>query len=242
MPISKESFTTAAGLIHIDVYVPPFPGKRAAVLILHGTLGLEPPFGADIESFAEGLTKKGIAAAIPKYFESTRTSPGKDAFEHMLDHLEAWKTACAAAMAFVMADSRFDAARMGLLGFSLGGHLALDLGMKRPGGAGVKAVVDFFAPTLQPKLLGTWSAMPPVLIHHGTDDPLRIENSQHLVRELEKSGRRVGRSTFGKPATAAAPTASDLFIDYPGEKHGFTGAALVSSRDATVQFLDQHLK
>jgi dienelactone hydrolase len=241
MPASKESFATVAGPIHVDVYSPPSSSKRAGVLIVHGTLGLEPPFGADIESFAEALAKKGIAAAIPKYFESTKTKPGDDAFAHMLEHLEAWKTACAAAMAFMAADSRFDAARLGLLGFSLGGHLALDLAMKRPRGAGIKAVVDFFAPTLQPKLLGAWSVLPPVLVHHGTADRLPIENSRHLARELEKAGRTLSRETFGTPSPAPGAT-SDRYIEYPGEKHGFTGAALTSSRDTTIEFLDQHLK
>jgi dienelactone hydrolase len=242
MTVSKETFTSAAGPIHVDVYVPPSSGKHAGVLVLHGTLGLDPPFGADIESFAEGLAKKGIAAAIPKYFESTGTTPGNDALTRMLEHLAAWKATCAQAVAFLAADPRFDAARIGLLGFSLGGHLALDLSMNQPGGASIKAVVDFFAPTLQPKLQGKWSAMPPVLVHHGTADPLPIENSIHLVRELERSGRRVSRFTFGTPATPPGPTGNDQFIEYPGEKHGFTGAALLWSRDTTLQFLGQHLK
>ena len=99
MAASKESFTTAAGPIHIDVYSPPSTGKRAGVLVLQGTLGLDPPFGAAID-----------------------------------------------------------------------------------------------------------------------------------------------RSIFGTPATAPPATASDQFIEYPGEKHRFTRAALVSSRDTTIQFLDQHLK
>jgi hypothetical protein len=34
----------------------------------------------------------------------------------------------------------------------------------------------------------------------------------------------------------------DQFIEYPGEKHGFTGTALTGSRDVTIQFLSVQLK
>jgi hypothetical protein len=83
--------------------------------------------------------------------------------------------------------------------------------------------------------------VPPVLIHHGTADPLSIENSRHLARKLkEEAHRTVDRLTFGKPATG--PATDYQFIEYPGEVHGFKGAALAGSRDATVEFLDKHMK
>ena len=112
--------------------------------------------------------------------------------------------------------------------------------MGRPAGITVKSIVDFFAPTLVPALRGERSALPPILIHHGASDPLTIENSRQLVRELEATGRKVTPLIFGKPAPAAV--ADDQFIEYPSETHGFKGAALAGSRDATVKFLDKHLK
>lgn len=240
MAMTSEKFSTAAGRIPIDVYSPASNGPHRAVLILHGTLGLEPPFGKDIESFALALDKKGIAATIPHYFASTNTTAGDDAFGHIFEHLPTWITTCGVALGMMAADPRFDAARIGVIGFSLGGHVALNLGMARPSAAALKAVVDFFAPTLQPKLHGNWSTLPPVLIHHGSDDPLSIGNSKHLVRELQASGRTVSPSTFGTPGVS--PAAGDQFIEYPGQKHGFTGAALAASRESTVQFLEAHLK
>ena len=238
MTPSKEKFSTAAGPVHVDVHSPVSTGKHPAVLILHG-LGLEGSVGVDIASFAEALTNVNIAAAIPSYFESTHTAPGDEAFSSMSEHLPAWTTTCGAVQAFMAADTRFDATRMGLIGFSLGGHIALSLAMGRPAGRNVKSVVDFFAPTLVPALRGDRSALPPTLIHHGSSDPLTIENSRQLVRELEAT-RKVTPLIFGKPAPAAV--ADDQFIEYPGETHGFKGAALIDSRDATVKFLDKHLK
>ena len=202
---------------------------------------MDPPFGVDIVSFAEALNKDGIAATIPYYFKSTKTRAGDEALGLIPVHLPAWKAVCGAALAFTAADPRFDATHMGMIGFSLGGHLALSLAMGRSAaGANIKAVVDFFGPTIQPDLRGDWSALPLVLIHHGTDDPLSIENSRHVVRELAAVRRIVTPLTFGTPPRA--PVTGDRFIEYPGQKHGFTGAALSGSRDATIQFLDTYLK
>ena len=240
MSVSNENFSTAAGPIPIEVYSPSSGAKHAVVLIFHGTLELDPPFGAAIVSFAEELNKKGIAAAIPRYFKSTKTKPGDEALQGIFTHLPAWKTTCRGALDFIKKDSRFDATRIGLLGFSLGGHLALNLAMDATSAKSVKCVVDFFAPTIQPALDGAWSALPPLLIHHGTADPLGIDNSTKVVLKLAGVGRTVTPLTFGKAAPAKVN--DDRFIQYPGEGHGFKGTALVSSRETTVQFLETHLK
>lgn len=243
MPVSTESVSTAAGPIPVDVYTPASTGKCAAVLILHGTLGLDAPFGPDIISFADALQKSGVAAAIPQYFKATRTTAGDQAMQALLSDasaLPAWKTACGAALSFMAGDKRFDPTKFGLLGFSLGGHIALSLAMARPSGVTLKGLVDFFGPTVQVPLSGDWSALPPTLIHHGTTDPLSIENSEHVVEELEKKGRKVARLTFG--TAGAGISAGDQFVTYPGEGHGFKGAALNGSRDMTIDFFAKRLK
>jgi acetyl esterase/lipase len=75
--------------------------------------------------------------------------------------------------------------------------------MSSPGGAGLKAVVDFFGPTLSPRLHGDRSVMPPVLIHHGTDDRVvSIEDSKRMVSELRAVGKTHGLCYE--------------FIEYPG--------------------------
>ncbi len=238
MSMTPERFPSTAGPIPVDVYSPVSSNKLPAVLILHGTLGLKAPFGTDIVSFATALNDQGIAAAIPHYFESTHTHAGDEAMQGIFTHLPAWKAACEAAWDFVAADARFDGARLGVLGFSLGGHLALRLAMTPPAGRKFKAVVDFFGPTLTPEVQGDWSALPATLIHHGTADPLPIANSMHAVNELRAAGRTVTELTFG---LAAGPAADYQFVKYPGEGHGFKGAALSGSRESTVSFLKGHL-
>jgi len=240
MSVSHESFSTAAGPVPVDVYSPTPTGKYPGVLILHGTLGLEPPFGPEIVSFAEALSSNGVAGMIPQYFESTHTAAGDDAIKSLTENLHAWKSACGAALSFMAADRRVDATHVGLLGFSLGGHIALSLAMGRPAGMNLKGVVDFFGPTVQVPLNGDWSALPPVLIHHGTLDPLPIANSEHVVTELAAKGRKIVPEIFGTPPMG--PKTDDQFVKYPGEGHGFKGAALAGSRDKTVDFLTKELK
>jgi dienelactone hydrolase len=108
-------------------------------------------------------------------------------------HYETWKRACEDALRFMAGDARFDASRLGVLGFSLGGHYALGLAMDPPSGTAVRCVVDFFGPTLSPPLSGAWSNMPPLLIHHGLDDWSRAEPPEHLKAQLEKAERRTER-------------------------------------------------
>jgi dienelactone hydrolase len=91
MPVTKDSISSGGRPIHEDLYLPKSTAKPRAVLILHGTFGLLPPFGADIASFGEALAQKGIAATIPYYFESTGTDAGEKAMKLIGVHLPAWR-------------------------------------------------------------------------------------------------------------------------------------------------------
>jgi dienelactone hydrolase len=91
MPVpTNEKLPTDLTPIAMDVYVPSAGANWPGVLILHGTLGLEKPFGPDIVSFAEALNKVGFAAVIPHYFEYTGTKAGDEAMNTMFQNLPAW--------------------------------------------------------------------------------------------------------------------------------------------------------
>jgi dienelactone hydrolase len=224
MPATTERFTSHGRPITADVFVPGTPGRSPAVLILHGTFGLLPKYRPDIVSFAEALVERGIAAVMPHYFEGTGTVAGPDALAAMAEHLPAWRATCGDALRFMRGHRAVDAGRLGAIGFSLGGHLALGLGMSPPAGAALKCAVDFFGPTLVPPLQGSMAALPPVQIHHGTADTfVPIASSIHLVSELRAAGRTEG--------------VGYEFLQYPGQGHGFTGADLTTSREKSVEFL-----
>jgi len=216
-----ESYSSAGKQITLELFLPSASGAHPVVLILHGTFGLLPQYRGDIVSFAEALAEKGMAAAMPHYLEVSGSTPGATVMKEIGTHHDEWRQACADCLAAIAADARFDAARIGLLGFSLGGNLAFSLALSPPAGAAPRAVADFFGPMLG--LAGDWSRLPPVLICHGTADPVVDPGeSAQLVAHLEAAGRVRGTDFF--------------YEGYPGESHGFRGAALQASRDRTVKF------
>ena len=223
-----ERLVSGGVSIQVDVYVPSSAGRHPASLVLHGTFGLLPEFRQDIVSFAEGLAEKGIVAAIPHYFDRTGTREGLDATLAGDDELAKWKETCGDALVFLRDHPTVNAGQMGVIGFSLGGHLALTLGMSTPRGTSLKCVVDFFGPTKRPALVGNRAALPPVLIHHGTDDQIvPIQDSLTLESELKAAGKIEG--------------VGFRFIKYPGQGHRFTGPDLAAARKATIDFVEATL-
>jgi dienelactone hydrolase len=221
-----ETFISEGRSIAVETFLPPSPGRHPATLILHGAFGLLPEFRSDIVSFAVALVSLGHVAVLPHYLDRTGTAAGPDALATNAAHLLAWKAACRDALLFMRSQPRVDAGRLGLLGFSLGGHLGLDLAMSPHVGPRVKCVVNFFAPTRAPLLRGDRALLPPVLIQHGTSDSVvPIEDSVSLVADLRAAGKVEGLGY--------------RFLRYPGEGHGFIGEALDASRRATTSFVKE---
>lgn len=228
MTMLNETFVSGGHTVPLSVFLPVPSHKCPAVLILHGSFGLLPAYRADIISFANALVSAGFAAVMPHYLDATTpvTLPGEGVLKLIPQLRPAWRQACSDALATMAQDSRLDANRLGVLGFSLGGNLALSLAMDPPAGTRIKCVVDFFGPTQW--LEGHWSKLPPILICHGADDLLVVPGqSDFLVAQLEKAGRKSG--------------AGYEFQSYPGQGHGFKEPALTKSRDAAVDFVKRTL-
>lgn len=228
MPSTREHYTSQTHTVAADVFGPSAPGRHPACLVLHGTFGLLPAYQADLLSFGRALADAGIVAVLPHYFDRTGTPPGPAAAHAIAQCLPDWVSACADGLLFAGHDPRVDAGRLGAIGFSLGGHIAMTLAMAPPPGTTLKCVVDFFGPTLAPTLCGSRSLMPPVQIHHGADDDIvPIAESEHLVSELRAVGKVEGLGYE--------------FFTYARQGHGFKGADLVSSRAKTVAFVKASL-
>jgi dienelactone hydrolase len=160
---TNETFLSGGQRVTLEIFLPATSGKHPAMLILHGSSGLQPQYRADIVSFARAFTEAGIAAAMPHYLESTHTDPGKDDVTKLiLENRPTWRQACSDALALMANDGRFDVTRLGILGFSLGGNLALSLAMDPPSGTRLKCVVDFFG--LTRFLENHWAKLPPILL------------------------------------------------------------------------------
>jgi hypothetical protein len=55
MTKTAESFVSGGMSVPIETFVPDASPQHRAVLVLHGSLGLGPPYRTDIVSFAEAL-------------------------------------------------------------------------------------------------------------------------------------------------------------------------------------------
>ena len=222
--ISVERFVSGGTSIAVDAFVPAGTGRHPAAVVLYGTFGLLPEYRDDILSFGAALAANGIVALLPHYFDRTGTPPGPAVLAGIRQHYVSWRDTCGDALRFGRSHARVDPGRLGMVGFSLGGHFALSLAMAPPAGITLKCIVDFFGPVVEPPLVGNRAAMPPVLIHHGEQDRLvPIEQSLQLVSELRAVGKTEG--------------VGYTLVKYRDQGHGFAGADLSAARSTTVEFL-----
>lgn len=209
------------------------PGNEPVglVVIAYGIDGytnhLNGPWREMIEKFAEELEASGFAVSIPDYLTATNLAPGQNLWESIPLYRDKWQDVVSQAIDEAEALPGVDASRIGLLGFSLGGHLCLRLRAR------AKVVVGYFAPLLP--LLGGIDAAGPiefVQIHHGEADPLPPTNpavAAQIRQIISKEG-----------------TPTELWL-YPGAGHGFGSGsdaddeALAVSNTRTVECFAERL-
>jgi dienelactone hydrolase len=224
-------FRSAGQTIPAELFSPS-PASRAGVIVIaYGTDGmtnnLTGPWATTIRGYAHELALLGFVALIPDYFAVTRTTPGPQAAASILTQRDTWQRTLSDALAHGASLADVDPARVGLLGFSLGGHLCLRLRAR------ARVLVELFAPAF-PELGGLGVASKLELhaqIHHGDADELVpvASNAAKIQRELEANG-----------------AASTLYT-YPGAGHGFVGAdadnthARAESQARTLACFKAHL-
>jgi dienelactone hydrolase len=66
---SNQTFISQGNSHKITIYSAILDNKKyPVVLFLHGNFGLVPPFGEQIQSFAEDFTNLGYVTAVPQYY------------------------------------------------------------------------------------------------------------------------------------------------------------------------------
>jgi len=230
------TFNSGGNPITVDLFLPAVGGLHPAVVVSYGTegLGVIQGFdaGAAIRDFAEYLADTGFVVLVPHYFERTQTPPGlQTVLPVYAQYRDEWLDTLGDCLNYAASRTTdVDKTKIGLLGFSLGGHLALHLA-KGGTGVAVGAVVEFFAPISSlPGGLGDHIGnLPPVQIHHGESDSLvEIIQSNKLECLLATAGKVKGVDYERH--------------NYPGEGHGFRGAAAINlSKQLTADFFKNHL-
>jgi dienelactone hydrolase len=221
---TSDKFNSGGKIIQAELFNPSGTPNGGAIIIAFGTHGMLEPWGSEIRAYADALSQKGFVAIIPDYFVSTSTKPGLEALQEISIHRDTWQETIADAVTHVSAFPSIDASRIGLLGFSLGGHICLRLREI------AKVLVEFFAPELDG--LGTTKKL--VLhtqIHHGLADELVHfhPNAENINSILKKEG-----------------AISELF-SYHDANHGFIGNdsyntdARKVSMERTIPFFEKYL-
>lgn len=151
---------------------------------------------------------------LPRYFEATRDSRARygdirSKFSIWLQTLEA----------MLLETPETKPGRVGVVGFSLGGALALALAGRS---SRIRAVIDFFG--FEPAGLGEGRKLPPTLILHGSADRVvPVGNAASIERLIRSQGGTVESHI------------------YPGEGHGLSLASWPDAIGRTQAFLQRHL-
>ena len=211
-----------------------------AVIIAYGSDGLVAPWKAEIENFAKKLAEAGILALVPDYFEVDPPTPyGNRAasFASILPRHEQWARVLRDAVETAKTLPNIDDSKVGLLGFSLGGFLALRIR------DAVNTLVEHYAPYRFPPNVDLGRETPlkglgpnkntalQAAIHHGKADALVPIN-------LNASSIKADLITDGATVTTTY---------YPGAGHGFQGSdtentsARNDSLRDTIKFFTDHL-
>lgn len=198
----------------MDLVLPAMEGIRPAVLVLHGSGGV-----SDFPEDVRELANRGYITMAPHYFESTGTSWAD--LDSIRRHGLTWGQTVLDAVECATRLPNVDFQSIGLLGFSLGGYLAIAVAAHD---RRVKCVAEFFGGVPE-RFLPSIEYLPPTLIVHGEDDDVvPVRHALELKQLCEKKGFYFEMEL------------------YPGAGHNFSGASMRTAIQRVIAFLDQRLK
>ncbi len=217
-----RSYRSGHATVELEQYEPPASPAASqghpGILILHGSGGAGSYW---LDRFAPALAAFGVAAYAPHYLQKTgaqRATP-----EMILDgkHFPEWLAAIRDGVSYIAERPGIDPRRIGVLGVSLGGYLAVALGIDD---RRVRAIIE-----LSGGLPPGWEArisraMAPVLILHGAADPVvPVSEAYRLEQALKQHG---------------VVCESEV---YPQEGHWFSSSAQARLLMKCASFVKQYL-
>lgn len=173
-----SSYRSGSSSIHIDQHEPSTPGRHPALLVLHGSGGAASYW---LERFSPALLKAGVALYAPHYFDKTGIQ--RATTETILDGRSfiAWLTAVQDAITYIAARPNIDASRLGIVGISLGGFLAVAAGIED---RRVQAVVELSGGVPLGWEDRVRPGMATTLILHGAKDNMVPVSEAHKLQAL----------------------------------------------------------
>jgi dienelactone hydrolase len=214
---------------------PEDPGatKRPVVVLVHGVDGVVGASGDQIRQFAEQLAADGLLAVVPEYFgkdEDGDALPLPELFSKRVARVDRYAPRVAAAVELALKQTDADGKRLGLIGFSLGGGLALGYAESAPGRVG--AVVDFFGFIANQDIYKNANKLPPTLVLHNSKDQIvGLKYSEDLLEVLKAAGVENDHHFY-----------DDANPDRGNHPFRPAGAADVDSRARAAGWLRDHLR
>jgi carboxymethylenebutenolidase len=215
---STASYRSKDKEIRIERYLPSAKGRYPAVLLLHGGGA---GFRGDVSGLratARDFARRGYVALLPHYFEQTDTlvsdvpTVNREFVRRM--------GAISRGVDYARGLPEVDPERVGLIGWSLGASLALEVAAEDRHVAADVGIVGGMIPEAVDKM----TRMPPTLLLAGEKDNIFPgEEARGLDRRLRMKGMVVESKV------------------YPGQGHGFTGAAAADATRRTNEFFDKYL-
>ena len=217
--VSHGAFTSGGKAIHYTWYQANRSGPSPVVILLHGSGGALGNVGW-MSHYGEMLAERGFHVVTVNYMERTGHA-FVTGLPTMYANFRAWMEVVADSITLASRKPGVDGRRVGLVGLSLGAYLALSTARRDPR---VKAVVEYFG-GLPTQMRTGRGPMPPILILHGTSDPVvPVNEAFSLMAYLEQ---------------LKSPHESRV---YPNEGHGFSPPIQRDSESHALGFLERYLK
>jgi carboxymethylenebutenolidase len=213
----RRSFTSGGQIITVEVHGTPGGARPApAVIMLHGADGLNT--NTQYRSGAAGIAAAGFNVFLVHYLD--RTQERRASFTTVFENFPLWLDSVRDALTYVSERAEVARDRIGLVGVSLGAALGLVLASRD---RRIKALVDYFGPFPQGALDPDAPLPPTLILHGGADRVVPVANAHAIEAMLAQQGALVESKI------------------YPGQGHGFHGAAERDATERVLQFLRRHL-
>jgi len=213
---STDTFDSGGKTIRIERFAPVGEQRYPSVIALYGSTGLEESFS---ERPARLLAAQGYAVFLLHYFDRTGTTDQPSPKE-MHDLFPDWMATISDAISYTSELPLVVKGETALIGFSLGGYLALAMGATD---SRVKAIIEFCG-GLPEELLAKGPKLPPTLILHGEDDQSVPIAEAHRVRDLAERTGGICECKF-----------------YPEEGHYLSTMTMIDAAQRVPEFLRRHL-
>ena len=224
--IREATQATSRGPLVVKAFLAPGQGQHPAVIVLHGSQGLE-KYRGFYERQAAQLAQAGFNAYVLNYYNEQDVACAKSVDTRRANfarRIDDWSQMISDVVTGILAQEH-KARPVGIVGFSQGGYLGTSVASRDKR---VMALVVYYGGIPAQRTAVSRhpiTHMPPLLELHGdADTVVPMEKGKELVNLTRSLGQ----------------TAE--MVVYPGAGHGFNGSAARDAEQKTLEFFQLRLR